>query len=446
MSTQTQTDTLNLNVAVVGMGYVGAVSAAALAALAAQQCNVVGVEVHPKKLQMLRNGQSPINEPGLHELIDAATQSGKLLATDDLATAVRESDVVLICVGTPSDADGRVDLTAMERVTDQIASALRDRTKPCVVAIRSTVPPGTVRDVITPKLRAAYPCVAVCHHPEFLREGSALKDWKRPPMIVWGCDDRDNETVSLAMERMYLGVPAPRLAIGPMESEMIKYACNIYHAVKIDFANEIGSIASACGADADAVMAAFCQDTKLNISKAYLRPGFAFGGSCLPKDTRAMIAQGAQAGLKLPLIEAVLQSNQAHLSRQVDRVLECGRVPTLLLGLSFKTGTDDLRESPMIELAERLLGKGIPLRIYDPDLMPDKLVGANAAYVQEHLPHLKMLLCDDLAQATTHADTVVIAKQVGELDEVSLSGKSIIDLTCATPAVTKTDSVQRRSA
>jgi len=430
-------------VTVIGMGYVGAVSAAALAA---QGCSVTGVEVHPQKLEMLRNGQSPVNEPGLHELISDMTRVGRMSATDDMVAAVRTADIVMVCVGTPSDSDGNVDLTAIDRVTEELAEAISLRAQPCVVMIRSTVPAGTTRDRIAPVIKAANPRAAVCHHPEFLREGSAIKDWKRPPMIIWGCEPVDGHQVAMAMERMYLGVAAPRLALGTVESELIKYACNVYHAVKIDFANEIGALASACGADPDMVMSAFCQDTKLNVSKAYLRPGFAFGGSCLPKDTRAVAARAAREGLHLPLIESVLSSNQAHLDRQVNRVLDCGRVPTLLLGLSFKTGTDDLRESPMVELAERLLGKGIPLRIYDPDLAADKLVGANAAYIREHLPHLKMLLCDDLSEAIADAQTVVIGKPIRDLDPQQLQNCNIVDLTCGDPPRMEQSEEQREAA
>lgn len=417
---------LRPRVAVVGMGYVGAVSAAALAA---QGCRVVGVEMHPRKLAQLQAGIAPVSEPHLSELIAAATEAGTLRATDDLAGAVSDAELVLVCVGTPSAEDGTVDLGAIDRVTEQLAEALAGRTESCVVLIRSTVPPGTTRQRIAPVLKRASSAVAVGHHPEFLREGSALADWKRPPMIVWGADAPDEQAVTEAIQRMYLGVAAVQSALATTESELLKYACNVFHAVKINFANEIGTLAAACGADARKVMETFCLDRRLNISKAYFRPGFAFGGSCLPKDTRALLALARQQQVELPLAGAVLASNGAHLERAVRRVLDVGRQPTLLLGLSFKAGTDDLRESPMVELAERLLGKGIPLAIFDPDLIPSRLVGANAAYIQQRLPHLHLLLREELPAALRDVRTVVKAKPVGELDPALLRGKTLIDLT-----------------
>ena len=431
--------------AVVGMGYVGAVSAAALAQ---RDWAVVGVEVNPTMSALLQAGASPISEPGLNEAIAAATEAGRFQATDDLAAAVRDAEVVMVAVGTPTGDDGQADLEAIDRVTEQLAEALRTHPGPCVVMIRSTVPPGTTQQRIAPLIRRANPRIAVCHHPEFLREGSAMADWAQPPMIVWGADAADAAPAAVAIAEIYHGLEAPRLALGTAESELMKYACNVFHALKIDFANEIGAVASACGADADAVMAALCQDRKLNIAPAYLRPGFAFGGSCLPKDTRALGAQARQQGLELPLIEAVLHSNREHLSRQVDRILAQGRQPALLLGLSFKPHTDDLRESPMVELAERLLGKGVPLTIHDPDVSDSsgRLLGANARYVHEHLPHLNLLLRPDLVEAVRQARTVIIAKPIGELSDVMLAGKTVIDLTVAPPAAARATPAHRRAA
>ncbi len=414
-------------VTMIGMGYVGAVSSAALAW---QGCHVIGVEVNQAKLRMLQCGQSPVFEPGLQELTAQMHAKGSLDATDDICAAVKKSDIIMIAVGTPSNAQGQVNLDAIDRVTDQLAMALHFEIKPRVVMIRSTVPPGTIATRIAPKLKAVCPNVAVCHHPEFLREGSALKDWHQPPMIVWGCDDpADRVVIDEAMHKIYKGVDAPHLPLGTRESELMKYACNIFHAVKIDFANEIGALASAMGADPAAVMNAFCHDTKLNISPAYLKPGFAFGGSCLPKDTRAMMGKAREFGMDIPLISSVLSSNVAQLKRGVDMVLEQGRKRTLMLGLTFKPGTDDLRESPMVELAEQLLGKGIPLSIYDPDLIPEKLIGTNAAYVEEHLPHLGMLLRDDLEAALADAEVVVLTKSIQSLQAKHLTGKIVIDLT-----------------
>ena len=414
-------------VVMIGMGYVGAVSSAALAS---QGCHVIGVEVQPAKLKMLQTGQSPVFEPGLQELVAQMHACGKLDATDDLTAAIKQSDIIMIAVGTPSNTQGQVNLDAINRVTEQLAMALHFETKPRVVMIRSTVPPGTIASHIAPKLKAACPNVSVCHHPEFLREGSALKDWHHPPMIVWGSDEpMDRVAVDEVMHTIYHGINAPHLPLGSRESELMKYACNIFHAVKIDFANEIGSLASAMGADPAAVMQAFCHDTKLNISPAYLKPGFAFGGSCLPKDTRAMMGKAREFGMELPLINAVIASNTAQLKRGVDLVLAQGRKRTLMLGLTFKPGTDDLRESPMVELAEQLLGKGIPLSIYDPDLVPEKLIGTNAVYVKEHLPHLGMLLREELDTAIADSQVVVVTKSIQSLQPQQLAGKIVIDLT-----------------
>jgi GDP-mannose 6-dehydrogenase len=265
-----------------------------------------------------------------------------------------------------------------------------------------------------------------------------MADWAAPPMIVWGADGASAIPAARAIARLYTGLEAPRLAIATAGSELIKYACNVFHALKVDFANEMAALAAACGADADSVMDVFCQDHKLNIAAAYLRPGSAFGGSCLPKDTRAVVAQAQAYGLKLPLIASVIPSNEEHLTRQVARVLHHGRRPALLLGLSFKPDTDDLRESPMVELAERLLGKGVPLTIHAPDLADGAgdLIGANARFIDKHLPHLNVLLKEDLRDAIRQVDTVIIAKSITGLTDAMLAGKTVIDLTIGPPAIT----------
>lgn len=417
---------MNLKVAMIGMGYVGAVTSAALAK---RGVHVMGVECNAAKVALLKQGQSPVREPGLDAAITSAHTAGLFDATNDLTHAVKDADVVMIAVGTPSDGAGNADLSAVHRVVDELASSFQAHPRKRVVMVRSTVSPGTTQTHIAPVLKAACSTTVICHHPEFLREGSALADWLSPAMIVFGCDETDRPDVEAMMERIYQGIDAPRLSLSSSESELMKYACNVFHAIKIDFANEVGSLAAACGADPAKVMAAFCQDKRLNISPAYLKPGFAFGGSCLPKDTRAMTAMGRDNQIDLPLISSVLASNEAHLNRAVQKVLAVGRQTTVLLGLSFKTGTDDLRESPMVELAERLLGKGLPLSIYDADLCPNQLIGANARYVQEHLPHLKLLLKQNLNEALADAKTVIIAKPMAELDMAMLAGKDVIDLT-----------------
>lgn len=431
---------MNLKVAMIGMGYVGAVTSAALAKRGAR---VMGVECNAAKVALLQDGQSPVREPGLDAAMKSAHAAGLFDATDNMTLAVANADVVMIAVGTPSDSAGQVNLAAIHRVVDELAAAFTAHPRERVVMVRSTVSPGTTQNHIAPKLKAACEKTSVCHHPEFLREGSALSDWLAPAMIVFGCDDSDRDSVEAMMTRIYQGIDAPRLSMAACESELMKYACNVFHAIKIDFANEIGSLATACNADPAKVMAAFCQDTRLNISPAYLKPGFAFGGSCLPKDTRALSALGREHQIDLPLIGSVLASNESHLNRAVQKVLAVGRQSTLLLGLSFKTGTDDLRESPMVELAERLLGKGLPLSIYDADLCPDALIGANARYVQEHLPHLKLLLQKHLNEALAEAKTVIIAKPMPELDVSMLAGKEVIDLTGKMQIPLSKDKTQR---
>ncbi len=419
-------------VAILGMGYVGAVTAAALAQ---RGCTVTGVEINPAKLSMLQRGESPIREPGLPELIKEMTDHGRFTATDDISAAVADAEVVMVAVGTPSGVNGSTDLSSILRVADELAKATSDG-RARVVMVRSTVPPGTTRSRIAPALHRTNPNTAVCHHPEFLREGSALRDWFEPAMIAYGADGAARDPVAAVIDRIYTGIDAPRVAVGTAESELLKYACNIFHAVKINFANEIGSMAQTLGADPAAVMQAFCHDTRLNISPAYLKPGFAFGGSCLPKDTRALAQLSRQQGVELPMIQSVLPSNNAHLLRQRDRILALGRKPTLLAGLTFKRHTDDLRESPMVELAEQLLGKGVPLAIFDPDLLPDELIGANAAYIQQRLPHLKLLLRRQLNEALDACEVVVIAKEIEGLTSNVLAGKTVVDLTDPKPDVT----------
>jgi len=420
-------DSFSPSVAIIGMGYVGAVTAAALGD---RGCQVIGVEISPVKLEQLRQGESPVREPGIDEVMLRLAQNGKLTATDSIAEAVEQAEVIMTCVGTPSASNGQVDLGAIERVTQALADALENVDEPRTVLIRSTVPPGTTSSLIRPLLTANNAQVSVAHHPEFLREGTALKDFQAPPMIIWGCEEQDKLAVESIMHRLYQGIEAPRRSLGTVESELMKYACNVFHAVKIDFANEFGSLAESLGADPLAVMDAFCLDEKLNLSRRYLRPGFAFGGSCLPKDTRATCGLAMQQGLQLPLITSVNESNRHHLERGVHRVLSHGRGPTLMVGLSFKQGTDDLRESPNVELAERLIGKGVQLSIFDPDLCPNRLIGANAQYIAQRLPHLKLLLTDHLESSVQSAKVIVVAKAIDGLSDIlTKTDAAVIDLT-----------------
>lgn len=413
-------------VAIVGMGYVGTVAAAKLAH---RGWAVIGVESNPIKLSWLRSGQCPIRETDLAPLLAEAFDSGRFDVTDNLHRAVQTADVMMICVGTPADPSGRADLSVIRRVISQTAASIRKLPQPPLVLIRSTVPPGTCEEWIVPTLRSAHPGTVVAHHPEFLREGSALADWDHPALIVFGADPRDRSLVESWRAKLYGDLDAPVIHCRWSESELIKLACNAFHAVKITFANEIGALAQNCGADGATVMAALCKDVRLNLSPAYLKAGFCFGGSCLPKDTRSLQSRAADLGLHLPLIESVLDSNRTHLDRWVQRILAQGRQPTLLVGLSFKAGTDDLRHSPMVELAERLLGKGVPLTIFDPDLQPQFLVGTNAAYIHQHLPHLNLLMGKDLYTSLAGVKRVLLAKPVPDLDGACLEGKLVVDLT-----------------
>ena len=414
-------------VAIVGMGYVGTVTSAALAA---RGWLVHGVEKDSDKRRRLGAGMSPVREPGMDRAIAAARAQRRLRCTDSVRQAVMDARAVMICVGTPGDGRGAVRLDAIDAVTDELGEAIARMAEPPLVMVRSTTPPGTFDGRIAPRLRRANARVVICHHPEFLREGSGLADWLNPPLIVHGADEADRPAVAAMIERLYAGIDAPRIGLRPAESELMKYASNTFHALKIAFANEIGAVASTCGADADAVMGAFRRDERLNLGPAYLKPGFAFGGSCLPKDTRALAAAAGSSGLHLPLVRSVLRSNRAHLKRCTQAVLDCcDERPTLLIGLSFKAGTDDLRESPMLDLAEQLIAAGVPLRIHDPDLDPKALLGANQAHLHRRLPHATMLMSDDLTQALSHAQVVVVAKRIEGVSDAVLHGKTVVDLT-----------------
>jgi len=345
-------------------------------------CTVYGVEINKQKLHRLAVGQSPVRKPGLQQALGAAITAGRFRATDNLSDAVAGADLIMIAVGTPGDDHGSINLDAIDSVVRQLATIFRGDRRQRVVMVRSTVPPGTVSGRITPALRAASPTVCVCHHPEFLREGSGLSDFLSPAMIVTGSQAEDRPYVAAMLDRLYAGIDAPRIFLDPTDSELLKYACNLFHAVKIDFANEMATLAAAAGADGATVMRGLCADQRLNISTAYLQPGFTFGGSCLTKDTRALVLEAQRHGLDLPLTQSVLESNRSHLQRQTEHVLrQCSGRRTLLIGLSFKAGTDDLRESPMLRLAESLLPAGVALTIFDPDLCGHDLVGANARHL-----------------------------------------------------------------
>ncbi len=394
---------------VFGLGYVGCVSAACFAA---RGHRVVGVDVNEQKLELLRAGTSPVVESQLDALIAAGVDSGRLTVTSDAEMAVAESAVILVCVGTPSDAGGSPSTMYLERACEQIGIALGLAPGWRVVVFRSTMLPGTCTDVLVPILERASGRVAgvdfgVCVNPEYLREGSSVRDFAQPPKTVVGeSDERSGATVMA----LYDELPGPRFRVSIRTAEMSKYVDNSFHAVKVAYANEIGAVCQSLEIDSHEVMELFLADTKLNLGPAYLRPGFAFGGSCLPKDVRGLVSAARRRNVDVPLLAHLLPSNEAHIRRAVDLVLNAGCRRVAMLGLSFKPGTDDLRESPLVELAERLIGKGFDLRIYDPTVARSTLIGANRDYVTQRLPHIGQLLSGDLEAVVKHGDACVVGR------------------------------------
>jgi GDP-mannose 6-dehydrogenase len=418
-----------MKIAIFGLGYVGSVSAACLADAGHQ---VTGVDVDPHKLALIRDGRAPVSEPGLDDLLARMVLEGKVTVTDDTAAAVRASDLSLVCVGTPSRRNGSLDTKYLERVMEQIGESLRGTSSYHVVAVRSTVLPGVLRSRLVPLLeqasgRRAGADLGVCINPEFLREGSAIRDFEQPPFTLIGELDRRAGDTLLSV---YAHLHAPVHRVQPDEASMVKYSSNIFHAVKVAFGNEIGAICQPLGIDGQTVMRIFCEDRDLNISPRYLRPGFGFGGSCLPKDLRAMVYVAKERDVAAPLIGNVLASNDAHIQRVVDAVLDMKQRRVALLGLSFKVGSDDLRESPFVRLAEGLIGKGVPLRIYDPDVALSDVFGRNQAYVQQHLPHVGQLVAQQLDDVLAASDVVIVAKRLPEtlLLRERLAGQTVIDL------------------
>ncbi len=418
-----------MRIAVFGLGYVGSVSAACLAR---DGHEVVGVDVDPTKVALIQKGQTPVEEPGLGELLSEQRRRETLTATTELEFAVRTTDVAVIAVGTPSRPDGSVRYDAAVAVVRDIGRVLADSDQSYLIVVRSTLLPGILEEHIIPELENALgePVggrVRICNHPEFLRETTALKDYDRPPFIIIGTDD---DEVAGTVFSFYDGIEAERIQTDTRSAAMIKYACNAFHALKVDFANEIGVLSKAMGADGQCVMNIVCRDRQLNISPAYLRPGFAFGGSCLPKDVRALSRFAQQQAIRTDLLEAILPSNQAHLERALDEIrsLDVRRVG--MIGLSFKAGTDDLRESPQVWLAEQLIGRGYELKIYDPVVQVSRLVGQNLAFVDRHLPHLAKLLVKDPEEA---ADTDLLILATNVADDVAwdtLFAGPVFDLRC----------------
>jgi GDP-mannose 6-dehydrogenase len=419
-----------MKIAVFGLGYVGVVSAACLAR---DGHSVVGVDPNALKVDFLRQGKSPIVEPGLEELIAAAVTAGRLVAGSDAPAAVAQCDVLMVCVGTPGQANGSLDLSYVRRVVQQIGEQLAGAAAYKVVVIRSTLLPGSMQSVVIPILeessrRQAGKDFGVCINPEFLREGSAISDYDHPPKTVIGAFD---ERAAAIVRELYAGLSVPLIMTNRRTAEMVKYIDNSWHALKVTFANEVGRLCKAMDIDARLAMRLFCMDTKLNISSAYLRPGFAFGGSCLPKDVRALTYQGRLLDVDTPILSAILGSNQLHIAHALALIRATDRRRVGLLGLSFKEGTDDLRESPIVTLAEQLIGKGYELAVYDRSVRLACLVGANREYILNHIPHIGRLMVDRPEQLLAQSDVVVVAsadREFAPLLEKLPASKYIIDL------------------
>jgi GDP-mannose 6-dehydrogenase len=405
-----------MRVSVFGLGYVGCVSAASFAGDGHQ---VIGVDVNADKVEAINAGRSPIVEPGLDELLSRCASEGRLRATTDTAEAIRESEVSLLCVGTPSRKNGSLDLSYLERVSEQVGAALKDKAGYHVVVVRSTVLPGTTHEVVIPALeresgKTYGDGFGVSVNPEFLREGTALKDFRKPPLTLVGHNHAADASGTIAL---YQAIDAPLISTSIRVAEMMKYTSNTWHALKVVFANEIGNLCKKMNVDSHEVMDIFCRDEKLNLSSYYLKPGFAFGGSCLPKDVRALQYRAKEVDVELPLISQILPSNKAQIQQALDQVLETGRKTVGLLGFSFKAGTDDLRESPIVILAEALLGKGVALRIYDKNVSMAKLVGANKEYIEKQIPHLSSLLCNTIEEVIDGSEVIVVGNQAPEFVE-----------------------------
>jgi GDP-mannose 6-dehydrogenase len=412
------------NIVVMGLGYVGCVSAACLAEIGH---NVLGVDRDVFKVESISKGQSPFFEAGLESLIKQNLVNGRLKAGPLTQEALQEADVVLLCVGTPSQANGNIDTSHLRRVCEDISALLTPRKKRLAITVRSTVFPGTCEGLLESAFAHAND-VDIVSNPEFLREGTAVKDFMEPSLLVVG---GSQEEAAKMVAGLYEGLPIEKSVVSLRTAEMIKYACNAFHAVKIGFANEVGSLASSLGVDPEQVMATMCKDTKLNISTTYLKPGFAFGGSCLPKDLRALNFRASRLDLKLPLLGSILASNDEHLARSIRKVFDSPGKKAGIFGLAFKEGTDDLRESPVISIIEHLIGKGRDIRIFDPHIQLDGIYGSNLSFVVSALPHIGKLLVRSLDDLISFSDTLVIAQKppAAEADRLAASGLPILDLT-----------------
>jgi GDP-mannose 6-dehydrogenase len=401
-------DNAATSLAIFGLGYVGSVTAACFAA---RGHRVIGCDLNPRKVETIVAGQSPIVEPGLAERIRDGVASGHLRATTRASEALAAASIWIVCVGTPSRWNGSLDLTSVTNLCNEFGEALRRRDEHVTIVVRSTVLPGTVRKEVVPRLehwsnKKAGRDFSVVINPEFLREGSAVSDFEHPPKTVIGSDEAPGAE---RVARLFAGIDAPLFKTSPEVAEAIKYTDNAWHALKVVFGNEIGNVCKSLGIDTYALMEIFCSDRKLNISTAYLRPGFAFGGSCLPKDVRALAHKARELDLELPILSHILDSNRIQIERALRLILSHGTRRVGMLGLAFKPATDDLRESPHVELVERLLGKGCSVRIYDPNVQMAFLTGANRDFIVSALPHISSLLVQDMDAILNECDTIVIS-------------------------------------
>jgi len=418
------------SISVFGLGYVGTVTAACLAR---QGNKVVGVDVNAAKISAFEAGSSPVVEPEVGDLIAEGRAQGRLSATSDSERAVQDSEISFLCVGTPSLKNGKLDLGHIGPVCAEIGSALRTKSGFHMIVLRSTVLPGTAETLVIPALEQS--CgrrfgdgFGVCVNPEFMREGTAVKDFLEPAITIIGGGDARHRSI---LREVYRWAPGKVFETSFRSAEMVKYVCNAWHAVKVSFANEVGVLAHALDADTEEVMDIFLADTRLNISPAYLKPGFAFGGSCLPKDVRALNYRAKELDMDLPLFESILSSNHEHLERAVETVLETGKSKIAVLGLSFKAATDDLRESPHVQLVKRLLGEGRSVKIWDDSVSLGRLIGSNREYIEQVIPHIGSLLVPDMKRTVEDAELVIIATRAisrEQLQSVLRANQTVVDL------------------
>ncbi|MBL1431943.1 MAG: GDP-mannose dehydrogenase [Gammaproteobacteria bacterium] len=419
-----------MNISVLGLGYVGAVSAACLAK---EGHKIIGVDPNCTKVDLINSGNTPIVERQIAEIIQEAVKNELLSATTDIAQAIAETDVSIVCVGTPSNANGSLDLRYVKKVCEEIGQAIKAKSSRHVIVMRSTMLPGSMKDLVIPTLEEhstgkAGGKFGICFNPEFLREGTAVFDYYNPPKTVIGSSDKESGDL---LASIYERLEAPLIVTDLDTAEMVKYADNCWHALKVCFANEMGNVCKELGIDSHKVMDIFCKDEKLNLSPYYLKPGFAFGGSCLPKDVRAMSYKAKTLDLELPVLNNILRSNEYHIKRALRLVESKGSKKVGVLGFSFKAGTDDLRESPIVSLIELLIGKGYDIKLYDKNVNLAKLTGANKDYIMNQIPHISRLMVDSVNSIVSHADIVIIGNGSDEFDSVmsKVSGQQyVIDL------------------